>query len=113
MKYLFLNDENIDVYLPPYLRINMKIWLKRQIQDFDTSCQQYICYVSIGFNTIQKNQRDNALYGGRGGGAPYIPFTSRSAVLLVPVNKGKFTFQKSDWFDRVTIRDLCERYSLR
>ena len=31
---------------------------------------------------------------------------------LAPVNKGKFTFQKSDWFDRVTIRDLCERYSL-
>ena len=26
-----------------------------------------------------------------------------------PVNTGKFTFQKSDWFDRVTIRDLCER----
>ena len=32
---------------------------------------------------------------------------------LAPVNKGKLTFQKSDWFDRVTIRDLCERYSLR
>ena len=31
---------------------------------------------------------------------------------LAPVNTGKFTFQKSDWFDRVTIRDLCER-SLR
>ena len=29
---------------------------------------------------------------------------------LAPVNTGKFTFQKSDWFD--TIRDLCER-SLR
>ena len=28
---------------------------------------------------------------------------------LAPVNTGKFTFQKSDWFDRVTIRDLCER----
>ena len=26
-----------------------------------------------------------------------------------PVNTGKFTFQKSDWFDRVTILDLCER----
>ena len=31
---------------------------------------------------------------------------------LAPLNTGKFTFQKSDWFDRVTIRDLCER-SLR
>ena len=31
---------------------------------------------------------------------------------LAPVNIGKFTFQKSDWFGRVTIRDLCER-SLR
>ena len=28
---------------------------------------------------------------------------------LAPVNTGKSTFQKSDWFDRVTIRDLCER----
>ena len=28
---------------------------------------------------------------------------------LAPVNTSKFTFQKSDWFDRVTIRDLCER----
>ena len=28
---------------------------------------------------------------------------------LAPVNIGKFTFQKSDWFDRVTIWDLCER----
>ena len=31
---------------------------------------------------------------------------------LAPVNTGKFTFQKSDWFDTVTIRDLFER-SLR
>ena len=31
---------------------------------------------------------------------------------LAPVNTGKFMFQKSDWFDRVMIRDLCER-SLR
>ena len=29
MKYLFLNNENIDVCLPPYLRINMTIWQKR------------------------------------------------------------------------------------
>ena len=29
MKYLFLNNENIDVCLPPYLRINMTIWLKK------------------------------------------------------------------------------------
>ena len=28
---------------------------------------------------------------------------------LAPVNTSKCTFQKSDWFDRVTIRDLCER----
>ena len=28
---------------------------------------------------------------------------------LAPLNTGKFMFQKSDWFDRVTIRDLCER----
>ena len=35
MKYLFLNNENIDVCLPPYLRINITIWLKRQIPDFD------------------------------------------------------------------------------
>ena len=27
---------------------------------------------------------------------------------LVPVNTSKFTFQKSDWFDRVTILDPCE-----
>ena len=31
---------------------------------------------------------------------------------LAPVNTGKFTFQKSDWFDTFTIRDLCGR-SLR
>ena len=31
---------------------------------------------------------------------------------LAPVNKSKCMFQKSDWFDRVTIQDLCER-SLR
>ena len=31
---------------------------------------------------------------------------------LAPVNTGKFTFQKSVWFDGVMIRDLCER-SLR
>ena len=32
---------------------------------------------------------------------------------LAPVNTGKFTtFQKSDWFDRVTILGLCAR-SLR
>ena len=31
---------------------------------------------------------------------------------LAPVNTGKFTFQKSDWFHRVTIRDLCERIAL-
>ena len=31
---------------------------------------------------------------------------------LAPVNTSKCTFQKSDWFDRVKIRDLCER-SLR
>ena len=30
---LFLNDENIDACLPPYLRINMTIWLKKQIPD--------------------------------------------------------------------------------
>ena len=64
MKYLFLNNENIDVCLPPYLRINMKIWLKRQIQDFDTSCQQYICYVSTGFNTIQKIKKIMRYMGG-------------------------------------------------
>ena len=29
---------------------------------------------------------------------------------LAPVNTGKFTFQKSDWFDRVTIRDLCDEF---
>ena len=29
MKYLFLNNENIDFCLPPYLRINMTIWLKK------------------------------------------------------------------------------------
>ena len=29
MKYLFLNNENIDVCLPPYLRINITIWLKK------------------------------------------------------------------------------------
>ena len=40
---LVLNNENIDVCLPPYLRINMTIWLKRQMPDFDISCQQYIC----------------------------------------------------------------------
>ena len=51
MKYLFLNNDNIDVCLPPYLRINMTIWLKRQIPNFGMSCQQYICYVSTGFNT--------------------------------------------------------------
>ena len=28
MKYLVLNNENIDVCLPPYLRINIAIWLK-------------------------------------------------------------------------------------
>ena len=33
MKHLLLNNENIDVCLPPYLRINMTIWLKRQIPD--------------------------------------------------------------------------------
>ena len=27
---------------------------------------------------------------------------------LVPVNTSKFMFQRSDWFDRVTIWDLCE-----
>ena len=27
---------------------------------------------------------------------------------LAPVNTSKCTFQKSDWFDRVMIRDLCE-----
>ena len=27
---------------------------------------------------------------------------------LAPVDTGKFTFQKSDWFDGVTIQDLCE-----
>ena len=31
---------------------------------------------------------------------------------LAPVNTSKCMFQKSDWFDRVTIWDLCER-SLR
>ena len=31
---------------------------------------------------------------------------------LALVDTSKCTFQKSDWFDRVTIRDLCER-SLR
>ena len=40
---LVLNNENIDVCLPPYLRINMTIWLKRQIPDSGVSCQQYIC----------------------------------------------------------------------
>ena len=64
MKYLFLNNENIDVCLPLYLRINMKIWLKRQIQDFDTSCQQYICYVSTGFNTIYKKIKEIMCYTG-------------------------------------------------
>ena len=29
MKYLFINNENIDVCLPLYLRISMTIWLKR------------------------------------------------------------------------------------
>ena len=28
---------------------------------------------------------------------------------LAPVNTSKCTFQKSDCFDRVKIRDLCER----
>ena len=32
MKYLFLNNENIDVCLPPYLRINMTIWKKNKYQ---------------------------------------------------------------------------------
>ena len=32
MKYLFLNSENIDVCLPPYLRINMTILLKSKYQ---------------------------------------------------------------------------------
>ena len=41
MKYLFLNNENIDACSPPYLTINTTIWLKRQIPDFDM-CQQYI-----------------------------------------------------------------------
>ena len=29
MKDLFLNNDNIDVCLPPSLRINMTIWLKK------------------------------------------------------------------------------------
>ena len=53
MKYLFLNNENTDVCLPPYLRINMTIWLKKKT-DSDISCQQYICLVSTGFSAKQK-----------------------------------------------------------
>ena len=34
MKYLFINNENIDVCLPPYLRINMTIWSKNKYQIF-------------------------------------------------------------------------------
>ena len=32
MKYLFLNNENIAVCLPSYLRINMTIWKKNKYQ---------------------------------------------------------------------------------
>ena len=37
---LVFKQLDIDVCLPPYLKINMTVWLKRQIPDFDISCQQ-------------------------------------------------------------------------
>ena len=54
MKYLFLNNENIDVSLPPYLRVNMTIWLKKQITDFDISCQQ--TYAKLAPDSILNNK---------------------------------------------------------
>ena len=43
MKYLFLHNENNDVCLSPYSQINKTEFGKKQISDFDISCQQYIC----------------------------------------------------------------------
>ena len=43
---------------------------------------------------------------------PCEQIQNRYEIGLAPVNTSKCTFQKSDWFDRVTIRELCER-SLR
>ena len=40
---------------------------------------------------------------------PCEQIQNRYEIGLAPVNTSKCTFQKSDWFDRVTIRDLCER----
>ena len=40
LKYLFSNNENYDVCLPPYLWINKTQFGKEQTPDFDISCQQ-------------------------------------------------------------------------
>ena len=64
-----MSNENIDVFLPPYLRINMTIWLKRQIPDFDILCQQY----STGFNTKQKI-KDIMRYTGGHRASPFQNF---------------------------------------
>ena len=92
MKYLFLNNGNIDVCLPPYLRINMTIWLKRQIPDFDISCQQYIYLISTGFKTKQKIKEIMRYMGGH----RTSPFTSQ--VLII--------------FDRVVnLSNFCKAYN--
>ena len=39
---------------------------------------------------------------------PCVQNQNRYENGLALVNTSKCMFQKSDWFDRVTIRDLCE-----
>ena len=46
LKYLFVNNENRDVCLPPYLRIIKTQFVKKK-QIPDISCQQYIRYAKL------------------------------------------------------------------
>ena len=58
MKYLFINNENIDVCLPPYLRINMTIyqWLKRYAKlapdsILNKKIKEIMCFMGGGHRT--------------------------------------------------------------
>ena len=72
MKYLFLNSENIDVCLPPYLRINMTILLKSKYQNLTYHVNN--TYAKLAQDSIL-NKKIKEIMRYTGEGTPDIPFS--------------------------------------
>ena len=82
MEYLFINNENIDVCLPSYLRIKMTIWLKDKCQILTYHVNN--TYAKLAPDSIlDKEIKEIVCYTG---GTPHILLYVASIATLLSVS---------------------------